>query len=191
MKKLFAAVLTAVMMLSLTACGKTGLDDAWTENSDDVEVTEYSDGTKEYEGKIGSTLKTAWFNFTVKDAYVTSDEIGGQAPSDGNVFVVVEMDIKNTFTQSIDMYTYDFQLQWNDDASDAFAYPIEVDGLMDEQFPSEYTLKVNESRHGFYIYEAPAGSEDYSISFLEYFDDGSDEGAQGDLFWVFFTAEEK
>ena len=97
MKKFFAAVLTAVMMLSLAACGKTGLDDAWTENSDDVEVTEYSDGTKEYEGKIGSTLKTAWFNFTVKDAYVTSGEIGGQAPSDGNVFVVVDHFLLNAF----------------------------------------------------------------------------------------------
>ena len=190
MKKFFAAVLTAVMMLSLAACGKTGLDDA-ASASDDVEVTEYSDGSKEYEGKIGSTLKTAWFNFTVKDAYVVTDEIGGMAPSDGNVFVVVEMDIKNTFTQSIDMYTYDFQLQWNDDSDDAFSFPVEDDGLMDEQFPSEYTLKVNETRHGFYIFEAPEGNEDFSISFLEYFDDGSDEGVQGDLFWVFFTAKEK
>lgn len=191
MKKFIAATLTAIMILSLAACGKAEIEDARDVRSDDVAVEEFSDGTKQYKGNIGSTFSTEWFDFTVIDAYFTKDEIGGKAPSEGNVFVVVEMDIKNSFPESVGMWTYDFQLQWNDDAPDAFSYPIEEDGLMDEQFPSEYTLKVNESRHGFYIYQAPEGFEDFSISFLERLDDGSDEGAEGDLFWVYFTAEEK
>ena len=36
-----------------------------------------------------------------------------------------------------------------------------------------------------------AGETDFSISYLELFDDGTEEGSSGDTFFVYFTAEEQ
>ena len=86
------------------------------------------------------------------------------------------------------MYTYDFQLQWGDDADDAFEFPIESnEDLIDGQFNGDYTLKIKETKQGYYIFEAPEGNKDFSVSFLEYFDDDS----EGNLYFVYFTADEK
>ena len=57
----------------------------------------------------------------------------------------------------------------------------------DREFPEEYSLKVNETRTGIYVYEAPAGETDLNISFVEYYENDT----EGDGFWVYFTAEEK
>ena len=36
----------------------------------------------------------------------------------------------------------------------------------------------------------PAGQADFSISYLELFDDGTEEGDTGDTYFVYFTAED-
>ncbi len=193
MKKFLAAMLTGIMLLSIAGCGKTGIqnagaDDSWVEDDDDVEVYEYSDGSKLYEGRMGSEMKTAWFNFTVNDAYYTEDAIGGYTPSEGNVLVVVDLTVKNTFSESIPMFDTDFQLQWGDDADDAYSFPVVTnEEIIKGQLPEEYELKVKESKSGVYVFEAPAGNKDFSLSFLEYYEDDT----EGNLFFVYFTADEK
>ena len=191
MKKFLAAVLTGIMLLSIGGCGKSGIEiagDSWVSDDEDVEVYEYEDGTKLYEGKIGSKMKTAWFDFTVNSAYYTEDAIGGYTPSEGNILVVVNVTVKNTFQESIPMFDTDFQLQWGDDADDAYAFPVATnEKILDDQLPEEYDLKVKESTTGVLIFEAPEGNEDFSLSFLEYYEDNS----EGNLFFVYFTADEK
>ncbi len=193
MKKFLAAVLTGIMLLSIAGCGKTGIqnagaDDSWVDDDEDVDVYEYDDGTKLYEGKIGSKMKTAWFDFTVNSAYYTEDAIGGYTPSEGNVLVVVDITVKNTFQESIPMFDTDFQLQWGDDADDAYSFPVATnEQILDDQLPEEYELKVKESTTGVLIFEAPEGNEDFSLSFLEYYEDDT----EGNLFFVYFTADEK
>jgi len=191
MKKFLAAVLTGIMLLSIAGCGKTGIEnagDSWVSDDEDVDVYEYDDGTKLYEGKIGSKMKTAWFDFTVNSAYYTEDAIGGYTPSEGNILVVVNVTVKNTFQESIPMFDTDFQLQWGDDADDAYAFPVATsEKILDDQFPEEYDLKVKESTTGVLIFEAPEGNEDFSLSFLEYYEDDT----EGNLFFVYFTADEK
>lgn len=97
------------------------------------------------------------------------------------------MTVKNTFNTSIPMYDTDFQAQWN--TEDEFNCPITyyADPVSDEQLPAEYTLAVNEERTGLLIFEVPADKTDFSISYLEEFDDDS----TGDVFFVFFTAEKQ
>ena len=46
---------------------------------------------------------------------------------------------------------------------------------------------MNEERTGLLVYEVPADSKDFSISYLEAFE----EGDEGDTFFVYFTPEEK
>ena len=59
--------------------------------------------------------------------------------------------------------------------------------LTDEQLPGTYPLSVDEEVTGLLVYEVPAGNRDFSISYLEQFDDNS----EGDTFFVFFTAEDQ
>ena len=82
------------------------------------------------------------------------------------------------------MYDTDFQVQWNDDAEDAYAWPVEHT-FSEEVLPAEYSLAVNESKSGLLVYEVPEGNDDFSVSFMEFFEDES----EGDLFFVYFTAD--
>ncbi|MBO4910413.1 MAG: hypothetical protein J5476_14155 [Lachnospiraceae bacterium] len=67
-------------------------------------------------------------------------------------------------------------------------FPIEVsEPILENQFPAEYELKVNESRTGTLVFEAPEGSKDFGVGFVEYYEDAT----EGNGFWVYFTAEEK
>ncbi len=190
MKKLFAAALTTMMVLALAGCGKTGIagaGDDWVESDENIEAYKLEDGSYYYEGRIGSTMKTAWFDYSVDSAYYTTDEIGGYTAAEGNELVVVEITIKNTFGQSVPMSNWDFDLEWGDGDED-YAYPIEVsESILDDQFPSEYELKVNESRTGCLVFEAPEGTEDFGVGFVEYYENDT----EGNGFWVYFTADEK
>ena len=182
MKKFLAAALTAVMMFSLAACGKTGLAGA---GNDDVEVYDNQAGSSTYEGKIGSTLKTAWFNFEVTDAYVTDREIGGYEVSDGNRLLVVEVMLINTYGEPVPMFDDDFWIEWGEDDG---TYPVAVsEPLTDEQFPREYELAKKEIRTGTVIFEVPDDEEDFTFVFLEYFEDNT----EGNYYTVEFTAEEE
>ena len=168
-KRLFALAAAAVMVLGLTACGG---------------------GSNE--GRTGDTMETYFFDFTVNSAYLTSD-YAGHTPAEGNVLLVADITVKNTFQQSIEMYDTDFQAQWGSDGEEDFRVPITYDTenqmdlptLTDEQLPSTYTLAVDEERTGLLVYEVPAGFQDFSISYQEIFSDDS----YGDTFFVFFTAE--
>ncbi len=190
MKKFLAAMLTGIMLLSIAGCGKTGIQNAgadWIEEGN-IEVYSADDGTFEYDGKLGDKMVTAWFDFTVNDAYYTKDAIGGYTPSDGNILVVVDLTIKNNFTETIPMSNYDFQLQWNDDSDNAYSFPVETsEDIIKGQLPAEYELKVKEEKSGLLVFEAPEGNEDFCVGFLEYYEDNT----EGDLFFVYFTADEK
>ena len=164
----------AVMVLGLTACGG---------------------GSNE--GRTGDTMETYFFDFTVNSAYLTSD-YAGYTPAEGNVLLVADITVKNTFQQSFEMYDVDFQAQW-DDGDDAFAYPIttdmetytEVDPVGEDQLPGTYSLAVDEERTGELVYEVPSGFTDFSIAYLEQFVDDSGEESTGETYFVYFTAEDQ
>ena len=90
------------------------------------------------------------------------------------------------------MFDNDFQVQWSSDAKDAFDYPVtyyleEGVSLGEEVLPAEYTLAKDESRTGLLVFEVPAGEKEFSISYMEYFEDET----TGDTLFVFFNAEKK
>lgn len=144
------------------------------------------------EGRMGDTMRTYFFDYTVSGAYVCA-EFEGYQPQEGNELLVITATVKNTTRQSIEMYDTDFQAQWGDTGDDDYSLPITFDRvnqvdlptLRDDQLPSTYTLAVNESRTGLLVYEVPAGKADFSLSTMEYFSDGT----TGDTFFVYFTAD--
>ena len=158
--------------------------------SDPGETISSEDGYGE--GRLGDTMQTYFFDYTVNSAY-TCTEFAGTTPAEGSMFLVADVTVCNTDNRSIEMYDTDFQAQWGSDGEEDFRVPITYDTenqmdlptLTDEQLPSTYTLAVDEERTGLLVYEVPAGFQDFSISYQEMFSDDS----YGDTFFVFFTAE--
>ena len=105
---------------------------------------------------------------------------------------MADVTVKNTSTESIPMYDTDFQVQWNVDGEYDVPITYYTDAVSDQQLPTEYELAVDEERTGLLVFEVPVDQKDFSISYLELFEsDTSEEGEEGDVFFVYFTAEEE
>lgn len=175
-QRLLALAMTAAMALGLTACGGSGSSS---------------------EGRIGDTMETFFFDFTVNSVRLTRD-YEGYTPDDGNVLLVADITVKNTNRQSIEMYDTDFWAQWGK-GDDVLAYPITLDAetyetldpVGDSQLPGTYTLAADEERTGELVYEVPSGFTDFSIAYLEQFVDDSGEESTGETYFVYFTAEDQ
>ena len=176
-KRLLTAALALTLALGLTACGGDG-------------------GSNE--GRVDDTMETYFFDFTVNSAYLTND-YEGYTPAEGNTLLVADITVKNTFQESIEMYDIDFQAQWGEEGEDAYAYPIttdmetftELDPVGENQLPGTYPMAVDEERNGELVYEVPAGHVDFSISYLEQFVDDAGEESTGEVYFVYFTAEDR
>lgn len=174
--KRFGAMLLALMLaVSLAACGKGSSVSSGTSGSDDGY----------HEGRLGDLMTTSFFGFVVSEAY-TCDSFGDYVPAEGNQMLVVKLGVKNTMNESIPMYDTDFQIQWDDEADmdNAYSNPIPAESS-DELLPEEYELGVDEQADGLLAFEVPGDVKDYSLVYLEEFDDDT----TGDFFAVFFTAK--
>lgn len=150
------------------------------------EAEDNTGSTGQYaEGRIGDTMKTYFFDYTVNSAYLC-DEYNGYQPADGKCILVAEVTVKNTFNESIEMYDTDFQIQWNSAGADDYDFPITAyaDPVSEEQLQSIYELGINEEVTGLLVYEVPTERKDFSISYLEQFDTGD----EGDVYFVYFSA---
>ena len=180
-KKIASLLLTSLLAVSLAACGKDG--------SGSSVITPDQNGYAE--GKLGDTMRCSFFDYTVNSAYVC-DTYGDYTPQSGYELLVADVTVKNIFGESIPMFDNDFQVQWSSDAKDAFDYPVtyyleEGVSLGEEVLPAEYTQAKDESRTGLLVFEVPAGEKEFSISYMEYFEDET----TGDTLFVFFNAEKK
>ena len=175
MKRGVVLMMATAMVLGMTACGG---------------------GEVSSEGRIGDTMETYFFDFTIDSARLTA-RYADRTPASGNMLLVAEVTVKNTFRESIEMYDTDFQLSWGDGDED-YCYPITTDPetyeelapVGEAQLPGTYLMAVDEVRTGELVYEVPAGQADFSIAYLEMFDDGTEEGDTGDAYFVYFTARE-
>lgn len=177
MKRVGALLLAGLMTVTMTAC--KGLDlnpkESPTSGSEDMEG--------QTAGYIGDTLSTEWFDFTVQDAYLC-DTYADYTPADGNQMLVVSMTLKSTARFSVDMYQNDFPVLWDSEDEDS-GYAEAISAISDNQFEDEYTLGINRSESGELVYEVPADVRDFTLAFLEVFD--NDE--TGDTFFVDFTPD--
>lgn len=221
MKKITTLLLTVLMVGALTGCAVPGLDGnsssrtpedilsgggstASDDSKDSDESNESNDSDTytapeagypdEYgyaEGTFGDTMHTVFFEYTVNSAYLC-DEYEGYEPSEGKVFLVADVTVHNPYTNTVPMYSTDFQVQWDSDEDDAFDYPITAymeddEVINDEVLPNEYNVRRFESRTGILVYEVPEGEKYFSISYLEIYDDDS----EGNVFFVYFSADYK
>ena len=169
MKKILTLLLAGILLV-LSACG-------------DKDSSNDSEGYTE--GFLGDTLSTYWFDFTVEDAYACQD-FGGYTAAAGKQLVVASLSLKNTQRYSLDMWYGDFPLLWGD-GDDEIVYPLSA--ATEQQLPDEYSLAIKEDRTGLLVYEVPADVQDFTMAFVEYFEDGTDDGEEGDAYFVYFTAK--
>lgn len=206
MKKLTSLLLALLLVLALTACDSIPKDSGGSSGSASGDTSggsssgSSSSGNDVYpdedgfgEGRIGSIMHTYFFDFTVNSAYTTTDYNGYTATQEGYQLLVANVTVKNTSTSSITMWDSDFQAQWSASSeTEEYSWPITDDGnvptVSDDQFPAEYDLAIDEERTGELVYEVPADEKDFSISTLEIFDNGTEEGEEGDTFFVYFSA---
>ena len=181
MKKVFSILLGMTLMFSLVGCGATGT------SSGSKSGVYAEDGYGE--GEMGDVMHTYFFDYVVNSAYICS-EYEGYEPTEGYKLLVADVTVKNTSGDTIEMYDSDFQVQWGGEGDDDFDLPITYyeDAVSDEQLPEIYELKNRESRTGLLVFEVPEdGGDEYSISYLEEFDDDT----EGDTFFVYFNATEQ
>ena len=87
------------------------------------------------EGRLGDTMHTYFFDFTVNSAYLCDTYEGYTPIMEGYQLLVADVTVKNTNRESIPMYDTDFQVQWSDDSEDAYDVPITyyTDAVSDQQ----------------------------------------------------------
>ncbi len=156
----------AALALALTGCDAIG-------------------GGSPTEAQVGDRVSTSWFDYTITSAQAVENYEGCTAPV-GDKLVVVDMTMTNTYDQPVPMFDTDFQLYWGDYGSDEMAFPLEP--YCTAQLPTDYDLAVGETREGVLIYQVPSDVQDFTFAFLEVFDNGTEEGEEGDLFVTYFTA---
>ena len=141
-----------------------------------------SDGT----GVPGDTLETAFFSFTLESVRQTETFAGKTAPR-GCGYLTVEVTVRNTTEDEVEMYDTDFSVQWGSGPSD-YGYPVTTDSETGEaldtasagQLPAAYTLAAEEERTGTLVFLVPADADQLSLTCQEAFADGT----AGDTFTV-------
>ena len=181
MKKTLLALMAVLCVTMLAACGSL------IPSGGDKDAGYAKDGYAE--GRMGDTMHTYFFDYTVNSAYLCDSFEGYEPEQIGYQLLVADVTVKNTNYESIPMFDTDFQIQWSVEDDDAYDVPITYysDAVSQQQLPTEYELAVDESRTGLLVYDVPADEKDFSIAYLENFDDGT----SGDAFFVFFTAGKK
>lgn len=186
MKRFGALILALALAWSLTACGGSGSSGTSVLPALNGGNGGAASSEPSFEdGRIGDVMRTYFFAFTVNSVY-TCDSFGDFAPEEGKQVLVAEVSVKNTFDESLPMFDTDFQIQWDDeqDPDNAYANPISAN-FSDELLPETYELAVDEQVTGLLAFEVPADVKDYSLVYLEEFDDDT----TGDFFAVYFTAK--
>lgn len=147
------------------------------------------------EGEMGDTLRTYFFDFTVDSAY-TCSKYEGYVPTPGYDLLVTEVTVKSTSPETITMFDWDFMVLFPDmnQEEDVYDYPItsyedvEIpESALQTLLPTEYDLEKGKSRTGLLLFEVPAGDTEFTISYVESFDDDT----TGDFFYVNVNADRK
>ena len=143
-------------------------------------------GSDTNEAHVGDTVSTSWFDYTVTSAE-PMDTYEGYTAAEGNKLVVVNLTMTNTFNESVPMFDTDFQLYWGEYNDDEMAFPTLP--YCEAQLPEEYYLDIDATVDGVLVYEVPSDVRDFTFAFLEIFENGTEEGEEGDLFMTYFTAD--
>jgi hypothetical protein len=162
--KCAASVLSLLMILSFSACGKT------VEQAADTAANAVSTAGRalgqllegDVTGEIGKDYRTEWFSFNVASVEEVS-EYAGYTPAEGYTLVDVVVSETNIFESAIPMGTFDFYMD-----SDSFMdYIFPLDPLDDSMMPLEFELAPDESVQYHMVYEIPVERDGLALMYTE------------------------
>lgn len=177
-KRIASLLLIAFPALLLAACGPSG------------SIILPKEGYAQ--GAAGDTMRTYFFDFTLNEAY-TYSRYEGYIPTPGYDLLAAEVTVKNTFQEGITMFDWDFIVLYDDNAGEEQIYDYPITSYEDLEIPeaaretllpSEYALEKGESLTGLLLFEVPAGDTEFTVSYLESFEDDT----TGDTFSVDIAA---
>lgn len=153
----------------------SGSSDEWIGDKSESERNEQS----YYSGRIGDHMRNVFFEYTVNSVDYPAS-YGDITPADGNQLLVADVTVRNVFSQTLPMSIYDFQVQWGDGDQD---YGYQEKGLTgDNLMPDQWQLMRGASETYKLVFQVPADATEFSISYLELWDDNT----EGDVFFVYF-----
>ena len=113
---------------------------------------------------MGDTAKTAFFEVRV-DGVEKSSQIGGyETGIPGMDFVMVDITIRNTFGEDIEMFTSDFTLEWGsgeDEWDPGFVKSFE------DQLEDQWTMADGEEVSGRLYFAAPSEKDRFRLVYTE------------------------
>ncbi len=180
-KSLWIAVIMVCLLVFVTGCGSTPA--AETPQTLITGAEKLEDGRETggvAEGRLGDTLANNFFAYSVNKAYLAAEH-EGKAPAAGHAYLVAEITVKNIYGEPLPMWADDFQVQWGEGDED---YGFPLTGFSDSQMAEEYELAKGETITKNVVYEVPIPEDEneYSISYLEYYEDD----VEGNVFFIYF-----
>lgn len=138
------------------------------------------------EGRLGDTFSTYFFEYSV-DSAAYPESYEGYTATEGMQLIDVVISLKNTDSEAIPMFNNDFQVQWHDlgEGDEDYGSGVILENST-TSMPEEFTLERAATAQYHIIYEVPAAAKDFSVSYLELFDDN----AEGSTFFTFFENKE-
>lgn len=153
------------------------------------------------EGVMGNVMKTSFMEFTLNDAWLTS-AYQTLTPDSGMSLLVLNITTHVTQSSELKLYDTDYQVQWGGTGEEDYSVPVtyrdewataptykrvvNLQGI-EGMFPGEAVLQSDESLTTDYVYQVPAGNNNFTLQFQEFFADES----LGDRFIVTFSASER
>ena len=153
------------------------------------------------DGALGDTMKTAFLEFTLNNAYLTSD-YQGIKPDQGMKLLVLNITTKSTQSTDLTLYDTDYQVQWGGTGEEDYSTPltyrdewataptykrnVSLEGVQG-MFPGTVVLKKEETNTADFVYQVPEDRKEFKLEFKEFFADES----LGDFYCVKFSPQEQ
>lgn len=144
-----------------------------------------------------------FYDLCVNSCY-TAQTIQSHQPSEGKMFVVVNITVTNTYKSTLTMTDSHFQLQTlsssgsdeeasaSSDSDVSYALPLTSEGTvfnLSDELPGEYELAKGESRTGTLVFEMPVSETVFNFCTADYFNYGSGKTVSGNTYFVEITPE--
>lgn len=166
-KKIIPAVFCGVMCLTLAGCGSNPVS----------EVSKFLEaGGREYgkttTNEMNEEQINSFFALKATEAYRHSS-LGGYVPDEGYDFLAVKVYTRNTFTESIPMSCYDYNIRWGDGENDfAGAQALDTsNGYGYNDYPENVNLSIGMEKEGYVYFSIPKSATELRLEYIEVYDD--------------------
>ncbi len=175
MKKIFALLMAAAVILTATGCGGntdsesgSSADNGSSDSSASVVDEKLEEAKKT--GAIGEILTNRFFSMSVSEAYKLNS-VSGYIPNDPNYeYLCVKMSVISRSAETINVGAYDFEAVWGEEGSLESAPAIEQEDFGFNKYPDSVDIEYLEPVRGNVFFMVPKDAENLQLQYAEVFD---------------------